>query len=85
MFGFELVKDRAAKEVFPASEHISYAFEKIALQNGLVVYPCSGSLDGVMGDMVLLAPPLVMTAPEVEETLNILDLSLGELEDRYLI
>jgi len=84
MAGFELVKDRQTKEPFRAAEHISYALEKETLQRGLVVYPCSGTVDGVMGDMILLAPPLTITPGQVEDLLAILDAALDALEKRYL-
>lgn len=80
MFGFELVKDRATKAPFPPSDHLSYIFEQEALRRGLVVYPCSGALDGILGDMVLLAPPLVISAEQVNDLLTILDECLSALE-----
>lgn len=85
MFGFEMVKDRGTKEPYPVSMHLSSIFEKIALERGLVTYPCSGIIDGVMGDMVLMAPPLVITRQEMDEMLTILDQSLSVLEDMLAI
>ncbi len=80
MFGFELVADRVTKEPFPAAAHISYAFEKAALQRGLVIYPCSGAIDGILGDMVLLAPPLTISSEQIDDLLKILDESLTAIE-----
>lgn len=34
--------------------------------------------------MMLLAPPLIITAEQLDEVLNILDDSLGELEEELL-
>ena len=81
MFGFELVKDRATKEPFDASLRVSSQLEKAALRRGLVTYPCTGTVDGVLGDMVLMAPPLIITASQVDDILEILDASLAEIED----
>jgi adenosylmethionine-8-amino-7-oxononanoate aminotransferase len=50
------------------------------LQRGLVTYPCTGSIEGVAGDMVLMAPPLVINGAEIDEILKILDESLTEVE-----
>jgi adenosylmethionine-8-amino-7-oxononanoate aminotransferase len=80
MFGFEFVKDRATKEPFPPEQRISLRFEQAALKRGLVTYPCSGTVNGIAGDMMLLAPPLIITASQMDEMLNILDDSLTELE-----
>jgi len=56
-------------------------FEKAALNNGLITYPCTGSIDGVAGDMILLAPPLIITPAQVAEMLQKIDLSISELEE----
>lgn len=80
MFGFELVQDRAARTPFPPGTRVSSRFEQAALARGLVTYPCTGTLDGVLGDMVLMAPPLVIDAAEMDALLAILDDTLGALE-----
>ena len=54
--------------------------ERAALKRGLVTYPCTGSIDGMAGDMVLMAPPLVINAPQIDEILAILDNSFTEVE-----
>ena len=80
MVGFELVKSRQTKEPFDPAKHASVLLERAALQRGLVTYPCTGSIEGVAGDMVLMAPPLVINAGEIEQVLKILDDSLTEIE-----
>jgi adenosylmethionine-8-amino-7-oxononanoate aminotransferase len=80
MVGFELVKSRETKEPFEPRMHASVLLERAALKRGLVTYPCTGSLEGVLGDMVLMAPPLVINAAEIDEILNILDDSLTDIE-----
>jgi adenosylmethionine-8-amino-7-oxononanoate aminotransferase len=78
--GFELVKSRETKESFEPSKHASVMLESAALKRGLVTYPCTGSIDGMAGDMVLMAPPLVINTAEIDEILSILDDSLTEVE-----
>jgi adenosylmethionine-8-amino-7-oxononanoate aminotransferase len=80
MVGFELVKARATKEPYDPAKHVSVLLERAALQRGLVTYPCTGSIEGVAGDMVLMAPPLVINGAEIDEILKILDESLTEVE-----
>jgi adenosylmethionine-8-amino-7-oxononanoate aminotransferase len=80
MFGFEFVQDRLTRQSYPPGLHLSGRFEKAAFQRGLVVYPCSGCVDGVLGDMVLMAPPLNTTQVEMDEILSILDAAIGDLE-----
>jgi adenosylmethionine-8-amino-7-oxononanoate aminotransferase len=83
MFGFEFVKDRLTKEPFEPQRHLSGVFEQEALRRGLITYPCTGTVDGVLGDMVLLAPPLTMTAPQMDDLLSILDASLYPIEEEF--
>lgn len=80
MFGFELVKDQATKQPFEAKQHLSRMFEIAASKRGLVTYPCTGSIEGVLGDMVLLAPPLVISESQINDVLNIIDDSLADIE-----
>jgi adenosylmethionine-8-amino-7-oxononanoate aminotransferase len=81
MFGFEFVRDRETREAFPAALKVSSLLEKAALRHGLVTYPCTGAVDGGPGDMVLMAPPLTITAQEMDDLLTILDLAIGEVEE----
>ena len=80
MFGFELVRDQSTKRPFNSQQQASRAFERAAWKRGLVSYPCTGTVDGVQGDMVLMAPPLIINEAQVNEILNIIDDSLGEVE-----
>ena len=81
MFGFELVADRATRAPFPPARKVSSLIEAAALRHGLVTYPCTGTIAGGPGDMMLLAPPLVITEQEMAEVLAILDLAVGEVEE----
>ena len=81
MFGFELVADRDTRTPFPPARRVSSLIEAAALRRGLVTYPCTGTIVGGPGDMMLLAPPLVITEQEMAEVLAILDLAVGEVEE----
>lgn len=81
MFGLEYVKDRETKDPFAPSLRVSAQVEAAALKRGLVTYPCTGTVDGTLGDMTLLAPPLVINAPQMDELLRILDQAIDEVEE----
>ncbi len=81
MFGFELVADRATRAPFPPARKVSSLIEAAALRHGLVTYPCTGTVAGGPGDMMLMAPPLVISEEEMNEVLTILDLAVGEVEE----
>lgn len=64
--GVELVADRATKAPLPRE---AMTFQKVgaqALEAGLICYPCSGNVDGVLGDTVILAPPYIATLEELQ-------------------
>jgi adenosylmethionine-8-amino-7-oxononanoate aminotransferase len=44
-----------------------------------VVYPSTGCATGLEGDLVMVAPPFVITDEQVAELAEILDRSLDEL------
>jgi adenosylmethionine-8-amino-7-oxononanoate aminotransferase len=50
------------------------------LDNGLIVYPGWGGVDGVRGDHIQVAPPLIVTEDQIAEIVSLLDRSLVEAE-----
>jgi adenosylmethionine-8-amino-7-oxononanoate aminotransferase len=80
MFGLEYVRRRSTREPFPPERGVSARVDRAAMRHGLVTYPCTGSLDGTLGDMTLMAPPLVINPAEVDELLEMLDRAIGEVE-----
>jgi len=66
-WGIELVADRDAKRPFDPKLRVHAKLKKAALQAGLLCYPMGGTLDGVLGDHVLLAPPFILEEAQLEE------------------
>ena len=64
-WGLEFVADRASKAPFDRARNLNLRVRDEALARGLACYPGSGSVDGVAGDHVLLAPPYIVTAAEI--------------------
>ena len=65
--GLEIVEDRATKTPFNPARGINKAIKKAAFDAGLICYPMGGTIDGVRGDHVLLAPPFIITEAQVNE------------------
>ncbi|SIT46721.1 Adenosylmethionine-8-amino-7-oxononanoate aminotransferase [Paraburkholderia piptadeniae] len=65
--GVEMVKDRATKTPFDAKLKLHAAIKREAFQRGLMVYPMGGTVDGKIGDHVLLAPPFICTQRDIEQ------------------
>jgi adenosylmethionine-8-amino-7-oxononanoate aminotransferase len=66
-WGIELVADRGSKRPFDPKLRVHARLKKEALKAGLMCYPMGGTLDGVQGDHVLLAPPFILEEAHLEE------------------
>jgi adenosylmethionine-8-amino-7-oxononanoate aminotransferase len=62
----ELVEDRASKRPFDPEMKIHWLVKREAMARGLMVYPMGGTIDGVRGDHVLLAPPFIVNAKQID-------------------
>ena len=65
-WALELVADRASKRPFDPAAKLHARVKREAMARGLMVYPMGGTVDGVNGDHVLLAPPFIVEAPQVD-------------------
>ena len=68
--GVELVQDRASKAPFDSKLALNAAIKREAMQRGLMVYPMGGTVDGATGDHVLLAPPFICTASDIDNIVS---------------
>jgi adenosylmethionine-8-amino-7-oxononanoate aminotransferase len=59
--GVEIVKDSATKEPFPANVHAIRQLFDICFERQIIIYPCSGAINGVRGDHFLICPPFTST------------------------
>jgi adenosylmethionine-8-amino-7-oxononanoate aminotransferase len=79
--GVELVADGGTRQPFPASAGIAARATRLALDEGVIVYPCSGGLDGAAGDYLILAPPFVTSDDELEQMVQRTGRALRRLGD----
>ncbi|MBL6431254.1 MAG: aspartate aminotransferase family protein [Alphaproteobacteria bacterium] len=62
----ELVEHRDDKTPFSPEQRIGARIKREAMALGLMVYPGAGTIDGVSGDHVLLAPPYTVDAETID-------------------
>ena len=65
--GIEIVKNRETKEPFSKDLNIAGKIKKKALDLGLICYPMQGTVDGIIGDHILIAPPFIINENEMNE------------------
>ncbi len=68
--GTELVADRDTRKPFDASLKLYMRIRQQALENGLICYPVGGNVDGLNGDVVILAPPYNSSDAELTEMVD---------------
>jgi adenosylmethionine-8-amino-7-oxononanoate aminotransferase len=80
--GIEFVRDQKTREPFDFKESgkVSHLIAEKSFENGLIVYPGGGTVDGHRGDHILVAPPLIIKKDEIDELVFLLDQSIKEVE-----
>lgn len=75
----ELVADRVSKKPFDASHQLYMRIRQQGLDNGLICYPVGGNVDGINGDVVILAPPYNSTDAELGEMVDKMATSIKQV------
>lgn len=79
-WAIELVADRAIRTSFDPALKLNQKIKAEAFANGLGCYPGGGTVDGIRGDHVLLAPPYIASADEIDQIVD----KLGTAVDNVL-
>jgi hypothetical protein len=64
--GIELVADRAQRTPFPRAQRMAERIAARAMEEGLIVWPNTGHVNGVDGDLIMLSPPYVIEEREID-------------------
>lgn len=64
--GVELVADRSSKAPLDPARRTHSRVKSEAMTRGLLVYPMGGTVDGQRGDHILIAPPFISTADDID-------------------
>jgi adenosylmethionine-8-amino-7-oxononanoate aminotransferase len=76
--GVEFVADKDTQQPFAAESNVAGQVAAAALKRGLLVYPMQGCVDGISGDHLLIAPPAVITAEQIDWAVDRLKESIEE-------
>ncbi len=74
--GVELVADRVHRTPFDPRLKLHARIKKEAMVRGLMVYPMGGTVDGRLGDHILMAPPFIASENEIGEMVERLSQSI---------
>lgn len=78
LWAVEFVADKASKQPFPSEQNFAGRVGAAASRRGLLVYPMQGSVDGIAGDHLLLAPPAVIASDQIRWSVEQLGASVRE-------
>ncbi|MEF9962897.1 MAG: aspartate aminotransferase family protein [Comamonas sp.] len=79
-WGVELVQDRSNKATFAPALKLHAKIKAQAMAHGLLCYPMGGTIDGLHGDHVLLAPPFISSEAQLDQVVE----RLGDAIDQVL-
>lgn len=81
LWGVELAQGKASNEPFPKEFGMTVKMVNLCFENGLIVYPSQGFIDGVLGDSILLSPSFLISYDEIDKMFTILEDSIKKLGD----
>ncbi len=76
--GIELVARRETAEPFAADFPLHSRLKQAAMENGLIIYPGNGTIDGERGHHILLAPAYICQSGHLDELVNKLSKSIDD-------
>jgi adenosylmethionine-8-amino-7-oxononanoate aminotransferase len=65
-WALEFVVNRATKQEFDPALKVNDRVKRAALEREVAIYPMGGTIDGSRGDHVVIAPPYIATAAEID-------------------
>ena len=83
LLGVEFVKDKKKKNPFPRQKRYAETFISGALDCGLILWPNIGQADGTNGDLVMVAPPFVISEAECNEIFDKFKATLTAMEREF--
>jgi hypothetical protein len=79
MAAVEFVKDKNSKQPFPRGEKFVERFTDRAFENGLILWPNVGHVNGTDGDLVMVAPAFTVSRDEVHELVSLFQQTLEQI------
>ena len=80
LWAVEFVADKLTKQPYPVEKKFSARVSEFALKRGVMLYPMQGCMDGKRGDHVMIAPPAVIAADEIQWAVEQLSEAIREAE-----
>jgi adenosylmethionine-8-amino-7-oxononanoate aminotransferase len=79
LMAIEIVADRDTKAMLPAKCQAVYRLIELGIERGLLLYS-RRTADGKYGEWLMVSPPLIVTAAEIEEIVHLIGQTLAAYE-----
>ncbi len=77
MLGIELVADRRTKRWFDPARKVALTIARTAFEEGVIVRPGHGFIDGRCGDLLIVSPPILAGADEMRTIVGAIRRNIG--------
>jgi adenosylmethionine-8-amino-7-oxononanoate aminotransferase len=82
MWAVEFVAERETREPYPAGDHFADRVCARCMELGVLLYPGHGTVDGVRGDHLLVAPPFIVTEEQIDSIVETLRQAIAQVSAR---
>ncbi|EFP96134.1 aspartate aminotransferase family protein [Vibrio caribbeanicus] len=79
--GIEFVKDKTTKQPFSRELNIGYKISEYCFTKGVILYPGKGSYDGILGDHIMMSPPLIIERHQVDTIVEVLEEGIKHVQE----
>jgi len=83
LMGIELVKNKKTRETLDPALMAAPKIHQLAMEKGCMVFPASGTEQGVRGDILTMAPPYIITESEIDTALSMIDEAITDFEEKF--
>ncbi|GMF06333.1 unnamed protein product [[Candida] boidinii] len=78
-WSIEFVKDKKTKATFPTEVKFCYRLQEKCFENGITTMAFSGTVDGINGDHISIAPAYTITKPDIDLIVEIMAKSVDQM------
>jgi adenosylmethionine-8-amino-7-oxononanoate aminotransferase len=82
--GVEIVKNSTTKEPFPPQARAIRKLFDICFEDQIIIYPCTGSINGVKGDHFLVCPPFTSSKDAIGDYFEGLRRAISRFEQEMM-
>ncbi len=83
LWAIEFVKDKETKEPFPKEKNVKMDIVMQCMFKGVFFYPGYYQDEQGRGDVIMIAPPFIITEEEIDQCVSALKTTLEESQERY--